>query len=187
MIGVAAPSWPYILCPLGDGRKGSAPNRCELAGSSGGGSSWDGSVRRDVQEEGWGPGQNMSDGHPAPSHLRGNFVCVSLRARSIFCLCLGPQFHAVFETCNYSTAKKFKGQITALVLTRLTMTMTMTMTMTHSEKSHIHRTKAWPYRQECRDHGPTKKESVLLVKLARWQGAQVQTVKRQNVVQRYLK
>ena len=34
---------------------------------------------------------------------------------------------------------------------------------------------------------PHKKESVLLVKLARWQGAQVQTVKRQNVVQRYLK
>ena len=34
---------------------------------------------------------------------------------------------------------------------------------------------------------PHKKESVLLVKLTRWQGAQVQTVKRQNVVQRYLK
>ena len=33
----------------------------------------------------------------------------------------------------------------------------MTMTMTHSKKSHIHRMKAWPYRQECRDHGPTKK------------------------------
>ena len=64
---------------------------------------------------------------------------------------------------------------------------TMTMTMTHSEKSHIHRMKAWPYRQECRDHGPRKKESVLLVELARWQGAQVQTVKRQNVVKRYLK
>ena len=55
----------------------------------------------------------------------------------------------------------------------------MTMTMTHSEKSHIHRMKAWPY--------PTKKESVLLVELARRQGAQVQTVERQNVVQRYLK
>ena len=67
------------------------------------------------------------------------------------------------------------------------ISVTMTMTMTHSEKSHIHRMKAWPYRQECRDHGLTKKESVLLVKLARWQGAQVQTVKRQNVVQRYLK
>ena len=37
------------------------------------------------------------------------------------------------------------------------LAMTMTMTMTHSEKSHIHRMKAWPYRQECRDHGPTKK------------------------------
>ena len=60
------------------------------------------------------------------------------------------------------------------------MTMTMTMTMTHSEKSRIHRMKAckaWPH----------KKESVLLVELARWQGVQVHTVKRQNVVQQYLK
>ena len=32
-----------------------------------------------------------------------------------------------------------------------------------------------------------KKESVLLVELARWQGAQVQTVGRQIVMQRYLK
>ena len=37
------------------------------------------------------------------------------------------------------------------------MPMTMTMTMTHSEKSHIYQMKAWPYRQECRGHGPTKK------------------------------
>ena len=34
---------------------------------------------------------------------------------------------------------------------------TMTMTMTHSEKSHIRRMKAWPHRQECRGHDPTKK------------------------------
>ena len=34
---------------------------------------------------------------------------------------------------------------------------------------------------------PHKKESVLLVELAHWQGAQVQTVRRQIVVQRYLK
>ena len=34
---------------------------------------------------------------------------------------------------------------------------------------------------------PHKKESVLLVELARWQGVQVQTVRRQNVVQQYLK
>ena len=33
----------------------------------------------------------------------------------------------------------------------------LTMTMTHSKNTHIHRMKAWPYRQECRDHGPTKK------------------------------
>ena len=52
-----------------------------------------------------------------------------------------------------------------------------TMTMTQSEKSHIRQMKAWPYRQECRGHDPTKKESVLLVKLAHWQGVQVQTVK----------
>ena len=36
-------------------------------------------------------------------------------------------------------------------------TKTMTMTMTHSEKSHIRRMKAWPYRQECRGHDSTKK------------------------------
>ena len=35
--------------------------------------------------------------------------------------------------------------------------MTMTMTMTHSEKSHIRRMKAWPYKQECRGHDATKK------------------------------
>ena len=42
---------------------------------------------------------------------------------------------------------------------------------------------------QARVSGPWlhKKESVLLVELARWQGAQVQTAKRQNVVQRYLK
>ena len=34
---------------------------------------------------------------------------------------------------------------------------------------------------------PHKKESVLLVELARWQGVQVHPVKRQNVVQQYLK
>ena len=33
----------------------------------------------------------------------------------------------------------------------------MTMTMTHSEKSRINQMRAWPYRQECRDHGPSKK------------------------------
>ena len=52
----------------------------------------------------------------------------------------------------------------------------MTMTMTHSEKSRINQMRAWPYRQECRDHGLSKKESVLLGKLAHWQGVQVQTV-----------
>ena len=40
---------------------------------------------------------------------------------------------------------------------RRAMTMTMTMTMTHSEKSHIGQMRAWPYRQERRGHGPTKK------------------------------
>ena len=55
--------------------------------------------------------------------------------------------------------------------------MTMTMTMTHSDKSHIRRMKAWPYRQECRGHDPTKKESVLLMKLAHWQGVHLHTVK----------
>ena len=48
----------------------------------------------------------------------------------------------------------------------MSMTMTMTMTMTHSEKSHIRRMKAWPYKQECRGHDPTRKQSVALMRLA---------------------
>ena len=55
--------------------------------------------------------------------------------------------------------------------------MTMTMTMAHSEKSHICRMKAWPYKQECKGHDPNEKESVVLLKLAHWQGVHVQTVK----------
>ena len=66
-------------------------------------------------------------------------------------------------------------------------TMTMTMTMTHSKKSRIHRMKAWSYRQECRDHGTTKKKSVLLVELARWQGVQTQTVNGQSAMQQVLR
>ena len=51
--------------------------------------------------------------------------------------------------------------------------MTMTMTMTHSEKSHINQMRAWPYRQECRGHGPSKKnlsywESLLLGKVCKY-------------------
>ena len=53
------------------------------------------------------------------------------------------------------------------------VTMTMTMTMTHSEKSHISQMRAWPYRQECRGHGPTKKNlsywgSLLLGKVCKY-------------------
>ena len=53
------------------------------------------------------------------------------------------------------------------------MTMTMTMTMTHSEKSHTNQMSAWPYRQECRDHGPSKKNlsywgSLLLGKVCKY-------------------
>ena len=47
----------------------------------------------------------------------------------------------------------------------------------NSEKSHICQMKAWPYKQECGGHDPTKKESVVLVKLALWQSVHVQTVK----------
>ena len=43
--------------------------------------------------------------------------------------------------------------------------------------------KAWPYRQECRDHGPTKKNLFLLVELARWQGVQTQSVNGQSAMQ----
>ena len=52
----------------------------------------------------------------------------------------------------------------------------MTMTMTHSEESHIGQMRAWPYRQECRGWSH-KKESVLHVELALWQGVHIQTVK----------
>ena len=50
---------------------------------------------------------------------------------------------------------------------------TMTMTITHSEKSHINQMRAWPYRQECRGHGPTKKNlsywgSLLLGKVCKY-------------------
>ena len=53
------------------------------------------------------------------------------------------------------------------------LTMTMTMTMTLSEKSHINQMRAWPYRQECRDHGPSKKNlsywgSLLLGKVCKY-------------------
>ena len=49
----------------------------------------------------------------------------------------------------------------------------MTMTMTHSEKSYINQMRAWPYRQECRGHGPSKKnlsyrESLLLGKVCKY-------------------
>ena len=51
--------------------------------------------------------------------------------------------------------------------------MTMTMTMTHSEKSRINQMRAWPYRQQCRDHGPSKKNlfywrSLLLGKVCKY-------------------
>ena len=39
----------------------------------------------------------------------------------------------------------------------LTILLHLTMTMTHSEKSNICQMKAWPYKQECRGHDPTKK------------------------------
>ena len=59
----------------------------------------------------------------------------------------------------------------------LEKTMTMTMTMTHSEKSHIRRMKAWPYRQEWRGHDPTKKNLLYCWGLHFWQGVHKPTVK----------
>merc|ERR1712136_24224 len=50
------------------------------------------------------------------------------------------------------------------------------MTMTHSEKSNNCQMKAWPYRPECRGHDPHEKESVVLLKLALWQGVHLHTV-----------
>ena len=53
------------------------------------------------------------------------------------------------------------------------MIMTMTMTMTHSEKSRSNQMRAWPYKQECRDHGPSKKNlfywgSLLICKVRKY-------------------
>ena len=64
---------------------------------------------------------------------------------------------------------------------------TMTMTMTHSEKSLIYQMKAWPYRQECRGHGPAKKNLFCWCNLLVWQVVQVQTVRGQIASQRYLR
>ena len=54
-----------------------------------------------------------------------------------------------------------------------TYSVCLTMTMTHSEKSNINQMSAWPYRQECRDHGPSKKNlshwgSLLLGKVCKY-------------------
>ena len=54
--------------------------------------------------------------------------------------------------------------------------MTMTMTMTHSEKSHTCQMRAWPYRQERRGHGPTKKNLSYRLKLALLAKVQDQSV-----------
>ena len=64
---------------------------------------------------------------------------------------------------------------------------TMTMTMTHSGEVPHPSNEGLALQARVSGPWPHKKESDLLVELARWQGAQVQTVKRQNVVQRYLK
>ena len=57
----------------------------------------------------------------------------------------------VCPTCSCTFHFDFQDWFTPL------LTVTMTMTMTHSEKSNICQMKAWPYRQECRGHDPTKK------------------------------
>ena len=53
---------------------------------------------------------------------------------------------------------------------------TKTMTMTHSEKSRINQMRALALQARVSGPWPLKKESVLLRKLAHWQGVQVQTV-----------
>ena len=54
-------------------------------------------------------------------------------------------------------------------------TMTMTMTMTHSEKSHNRSNEGLALQARVSGPWPHKKESVLQVQLAPWQGVQVQT------------
>ena len=71
--------------------------------------------------------------------------------------------------------------------TRCSRGISMTMTMTHSEKSHIHRMKAWPYRQECRGHDPTKKNLFRLCSLLIGKVCRYKLLEGQSVSQRYLR
>ena len=58
----------------------------------------------------------------------------------------GPLKIHLWRNCGFLSLPSYRKRLQA-----------MTMTMTHSEKSNICQMKAWPYRQECRGHDPTKK------------------------------
>ena len=72
------------------------------------------------------------------------------RQSSRICGTEGYGFHQLRSHKNWATRKPGLARF-------FSAEVTMTMTMTHSEKSHIRRMNAWPYRQECRGHDPTKK------------------------------
>ena len=90
-------------------------------------------------------------------------VCVCVRAfvcTRVFKFCVSASLVRPYRVCE---CVAFCVQPVFLV----------TMTMTHSEKPHIHRMKAWPYRQACRGHDPTKKNlfcwcSLLVGKVCRY-------------------
>ena len=101
-----------------------------------------------------------SKSHVRTKHVTTNFSMLSKLSRQEF-----PNWRDKRATVSFFFENISNPAVERM--NQLTMTMTMTMTMTHSEKSLIYQMKAWPYRQECRGHGPTKKYLFLLVYLAR--------------------
>ena len=68
-------------------------------------------------------------------------------------IAFGPTPQAAMQNITVQLPVFTDNQGNGYALNRLTMTMTMT----HSEESYICQMKAWPSRQECRGHDPTKK------------------------------
>ena len=89
---------------------------------------------------------------------------LSLKGRILEAVVLSKLFYSA-EVRPFTAEEKrryqvFINKIVAAIVwseTGIARSEATTMTMTHSEKFHICQMKAWPYRQECRGHDPTKK------------------------------
>ena len=88
-------------------------------------------------------------------HLVALVSCIRRHRQHKRILSFVSQYCGGFLHCSSSVF--CKALLLASELPTFYERLPLTMTMTHSKKSRIHRMKAWPYRQECRDHGPTKK------------------------------